>query len=95
MVLKRIGPVSLAKLSAVLYAAVGLLAGACFSLLSLAGAALGSGSQWGPFGVLFAAGAILWMPLMYGVMGFLGSLLMAWLYNVLARALGGVRLDLE
>jgi len=34
-------------------------------------------------------------PLLYGVFGFLGGLLFSWFYNVLARWIGGIEVELE
>jgi hypothetical protein len=34
-------------------------------------------------------------PVLYAVLGFLATLLTAWLYNVVAAAVGGIELDLR
>ena len=34
-------------------------------------------------------------PVLYGVLGFLVTLLTTWLYNVVAGAVGGIELDLR
>ena len=95
MVLRRIGPLSLAKISGVVYAMIGLVAGCFFALFSLVGG-LASADAGGPFfGLFFGAGALVFMPLFYGGIGFVGSLLMAWLYNLVAGWTGGVQLSLE
>ena len=46
-------------------------------------------------GLLFGVGSIIFMPLFYGLFGFIRTLLMAWLYNVVASRVGGLELDLE
>ena len=91
MVINRIAPFSLAKISGTLYAALGLIFGALFSLVAMAGFAAGNGNSM--FGALFGVGAIILFPIFYGCIGFVASLIGAWLYNVLAGMVGGVELD--
>ena len=93
MVINRIAPLSLAKISGALYAALGLIFGALFSLVAMAGMAAGSGNGNPMFGALFGVGAIILFPIFYGCIGFVGSLLAAFLYNLLAGMVGGVELD--
>ena len=102
MVLKSVGVLSVAKLLAILYACFGLIAGAILSLigfLGVLGAAAGGNSPEGVagvvFGLIFGVGAIIVLPIFYGVMGFVGGLIAAWLYNVVANVAGGVELQLE
>ena len=93
MVINRIAPLSLAKISGVLYAALGLIFGALFSLFAMAGMAAG-GSDGPAFGALFGVGAIILFPIFYGCIGFVASLIGAWLYNTVAGMVGGVELDI-
>lgn len=95
MILKRVGAVSLAKVTGTLYAFLGLLIGGVLSLISLAG--LAARPEGGPavIGLFFGAGAVIWIPVVYGLLGFIGALIMAGLYNWLAGMVGGVRLELE
>jgi hypothetical protein len=93
MVINRIAPFSLAKISGTLYAVLGLIFGALFSLVAMAGLAAGAGNGNSMFGALFGVGAIILFPIFYGCIGFVASLIGAWLYNVLAGMVGGVELD--
>jgi len=98
MVLKRVGPVSCAKISGVLYAVMGFFLGAFFSLIALAGgmASQTTGSTgFGAFGAIMGVGAILLLPIFYGVAGFVFTLIGAWLYNVFAGLVGGIEMDLQ
>jgi hypothetical protein len=97
MQLKRIGPLSLARLAAGLYAAIGLIVGVIVALAALAGASLGhtSGDSNPIVGVVFGVGAVVFLPLIYGVLGAFGALVIAVLYNLLSGWLGGVELTLE
>jgi hypothetical protein len=47
------------------------------------------------FGAIFGVGAVIVLPIMYGVFGALGAMLSAALYNVTAGAVGGVELTIE
>lgn len=93
MTLKRIGILSMGKVMGCLYAILGLLVGAFLSLISLAGfAAQGPDGAGAP--VLVSIGAIFFLPIIYGAMGFLGGILMAALYNFIASFAGGVQFEL-
>lgn len=92
MVINRVGPLSAAKVVGLLYTIVGLLMGAIVSLVSTLGS---FGPGRGDAGPLFGAAAIVFFPVAYGVVGFLMTLVMAWLYNALARLVGGVEIDLR
>jgi hypothetical protein len=95
MVINRIGAISLAKISATLYAIIGLIVGALFSLAAMAGALASGDDNAGLFGAMFGVGAVVLFPLIYGCMGFVASLIGAWLYNLLAGMVGGVELDVS
>jgi hypothetical protein len=95
MVLKRIDPLSCAKIAGTLYAILGLIMGGIFSLAALAGAFASTGSRAGALGALIGVGSVIMFPIFYGAMGFVVSLIGAWLYNVLAGVVGGIRLDLQ
>jgi hypothetical protein len=95
MIIKRIGPVSCAKISATLYAVIGLFIGAGISLIALAGGFATQTSQAAGIGALMGVAAIVVCPIVYGTLGFLGALVMAALYNVLAGIMGGVVLDVQ
>jgi hypothetical protein len=98
MVLKRIGPLSAAKIAGLLYAIMGLIIGFFVTAVSLLGAAmggLGDAPQAAIFPLFFGAGAVIFLPLFYGVIGFVAALIGAALYNVLAGMVGGVEIELE
>ena len=99
MVIRRIDAFSAGKVFGVLYAMLGLVFGLIFSLFSLMGAAIGAGMEQGgvegaAFSLIFGIGAVVVMPLFYGVMGFVTALVGALLYNLTAGFVGGIRLDL-
>ena len=45
--------------------------------------------------VFFGAGAVIALPNFYGIMGFVGGIIMAAIYNFVAGIVGGLELDLE
>ena len=98
MVVKRIGVMSSAKLSGMLYALIGLIIGAFVSLVAVLGVAFGVSSE-SPFGALggliFGVAAVIALPILYGVIGFIAGLLMAALYNLVARIAGGLEIELQ
>ncbi len=97
MVIKSVGPVSCAKITGTLYAIIGLFVGIAVSLVSLVGG-LASRNTSVPNPGLFAAfgvGSVILFPILYGVFGFVATLIGAWLYNVLAGIVGGIQIDLE
>ena len=97
MVIRHIGVWSVARLYGALCAAMGLLFGAIFALVGMAGASLsgGSGSGSGLWGFGFGVGAIIALPLLYGVLGLVMGAISAALYNLFAGMLGGIELETE
>ena len=97
MVINRVGPLSVAKLAGMLYAILGLIFGAIISLIALAGGMAANSDEPGAAigGAIFGAGAVIVLPILYGGLGFVMTLLMAGLYNVTARIVGGVRIDVS
>jgi len=96
MTITRVGPLSAAKVAGLLYVVIGLVAGAFVSLFAMAGAAIGAGSGNGDgatFGALFGVGAIILLPIFYGFFGFVGTLIMAALFNLAAGMVGGIEVD--
>jgi hypothetical protein len=97
MTITRVGVLSFAKIGGILYAVLGLVGGAIFSLIAMVGgfaaAAASDGNGAGGFAALFGVGAIILFPIMYGVFGFVGTLIMAALFNLAAGMVGGIEVD--
>ena len=84
MVIKRIGAFSSGKIVGLIYAlgsAIGLAASG------------GEAEAW--IGALFGVGAVIILPIFYGVLGFVGGLLSALLYNLVAGLVGGLEIEVE
>jgi hypothetical protein len=96
MIIRRVGPLSFAKLMGALYVLMGLFFGAIVSLISIVGGALIPRDEAGGMtGALFGAAAIVVLPIFYGVLGFVFSLIGAALYNAVASVVGGVEVDVQ
>ena len=97
MVVKRFDPLSCAKITGTLYGMLGLVFGAVISLIAVLGG-FAADRPGGPlFELLFGlgAGAVIILPIFYGCMGFVTTLLGALLYNGVARVIGGIRIEIE
>jgi hypothetical protein len=96
MVIKRVGPVSCAKISGTLYGIIGLIVGGVFSMMAMAGAFASDDSPFSAgFGAVLGAAAIVVFPLFYGCIGFVATLVGAWLYNVVAGLVGGIEVEVQ
>lgn len=97
MTIKSVGVMSVARVAAAIYGIFGLIAGVLFSLASIAGFGLSeqvsSSASW--MGPLFGLGAIVALPVLYFVLGFLGGAIGAWVFNNAAAAMGGLEIVLE
>ena len=90
-----IGVLSLAKMLGVFYALLGLFFGGLLSLFSVMGAAIGGGDSGGIVAMLFGVGAVIILPIVYGCIGFVGGLIAAPLYNLVAKIMGGLEVELS
>ncbi len=98
MTLRRIDPISLGAVSAVIYAIIGLIVGLFMSLFGLLGSAIGGDMGMGGaglFGLVFGAGAIIFAPILYGVLGFIGGVICAVIYNVTFGLHKGLKLEFD
>ncbi|MDX1438744.1 MAG: hypothetical protein R3284_02470 [Rubricoccaceae bacterium] len=96
MVLTRIEPMSMAKVYAVLGALYGLLIGlpfACFA--SMVGSQLSQfgdgGGAAGGIGIL----ALIMYPIFGAIGGFIGGLISAFVYNLVAGWVGGIEMEFD
>jgi hypothetical protein len=100
MILKRVGVGSAAKVAGALYGALGLVLGVILACAALVGAGLGQDADANEsasriFGVFFGVGAVIFVPILYGLIGSAMAAVMAWVYNSLVRITGGLELHLE
>lgn len=100
--LNRINVFPFAKFQTVLMGLVCLLVGALYSFGGLIIDALVSfgliTSEETPglsYGTVLAFGAIIGMPIIFAVFGFLAGIVEAVLYNIFARWFGGLKIDFD
>jgi hypothetical protein len=97
-----VGALSLGKILGSVYALLGLIFEAFFALFSVLGSLLGiavggsdtQGSE-ALVGLLFGAGSIIFLPMFSGILGSIGGLIPAWIYNLMAGFAGGLKIELE
>lgn len=93
--IRRVGVLSVAKIYGALMAGMGLLVGIMFAGLSTVAPAL-AGSDLPPFmSAMFGVGAVVILPIVYGVMGLVMGAVGGALYNMFAGTVGGVQIDVE
>jgi Transmembrane domain of unknown function (DUF3566) len=105
MIVRRVGVWSVARLYGGMSAVFGLIAGLMFAAFAtiggLAGAlnsnvgTKGAGLAVGGLSALFGVGAIVFMPIMYGVFGLIGGAIGAALYNLFAGLFGGIEVEIQ
>lgn len=97
MVIKKLDVVSVGKISGIIAAAFGLLAGLILLVFgSLFAGLAGASGEAGPLAAIGGgvAGVVV-LPLLYGVIGFIGGMLQALIYNLAAGVIGGIRIETE
>jgi hypothetical protein len=101
MKLNRVGIGSAAKIAGAMYGAMGLIFGGFFAIFALVGAgfagmAAEQGGEAMPafVGPLFGVGAIVLFPILYGLMGVVVGAISAALYNLFARMVGGLEIEI-
>jgi hypothetical protein len=93
MVITRIRPLSCAKIAGTLYAMMGLLLGAFISLIALTGGFASKVPAAQGFVSMIGASAIVVMPILYGGLGFVMTLVSAAVYNFAAGLVGGIEIE--
>ena len=99
MVIRRIGVLSAAKIGGILGVAVGLLTGLMLVLASAMGSAAVGQLEHAEPGAGWLAGmgamAIVVMPIVYGILGFIGGAIQSFIYNIAARFVGGLVVETD
>lgn len=95
MIIKRIDVLSAAKIAGVIAAAIGLFAGIFMFLFGgLFGSMMGKESD-GMFAVVGNITGIVLLPILYGIFGSVGGAIQAFIYNLAARIIGGIRIETD
>ena len=92
MVIKRVDPFQCGKVGGALYAFMGFLVGALFALMA---GILGPSLSQVPFAGSFGIAALIVLPIIYGIIGFIMCVIMAAVYNLIAKWVGGLQIEVE
>jgi hypothetical protein len=92
-IVKSVGILSAAKIMGLIHACLGLIFAPLFLLIGLLGSM--AGQQKTPFAGMFGVILALFMPVFYGVIGFLAGAIGGLLYNLFAKLVGGLELEME
>ncbi len=96
-IVKSVGVLSVARILGMIQACIGLLFAPLFLLFGLIGSMAGSmaGHDRTPFAGVFGVFFALFMPVIYGVMGFIVGAIGAFLYNIFAKWVGGFEVEID
>jgi hypothetical protein len=92
-IVKSVGVLSVAKILGLVQACLGLVFAPFVLLIGLLGSL--AGQQKTPFAGMFGVIFALFMPVLYGAIGFLTGALGAFLYNLFAGWVGGFEVEME
>jgi hypothetical protein len=95
MVITRVGPMSCAKIAGTLYVIIGIIVGGAFSMIAMAGGFSSEATAAAGIGAVLGVAAVIIFPIFYGCMGFVATLIAAWLYNVVAGLVGGIEIEVQ
>jgi hypothetical protein len=91
--IKRIAPVQLGKMLALLYGIMGLIFVPIILIMSAVSSQMPAEQRGGMMGV--GVGFALAAPFMYAAMGFVVGALGALVYNLVAKWIGGIEVEVE
>jgi len=94
VIIKKLGVLSFARINGLIGIAGGLFAALFTSIISLLMKNQGAETQFRSLGIGGMIMLILISPVIYGIIGFIGGAVGAWLYNIFAKLVGGVEVEL-
>ena len=94
VVIKHIDLASAGMVLGAMYGLIGVIIGGFFALFGLLGVALGGGEA-AAGGIATGFFGLILMPIFYGVAGFIGGIITALIYNLIAGITGGLKIDME
>ena len=89
--IKKIGVYQTAKVVAIIYFFVLAIIAFPFGIIVYISEIFGESGLTGGFDLLFA----FLMPFVYGIIGFFGTAIVCWIYNLVTGSTGGIEIDLE
>ncbi len=91
--IKRFAPVQLGKMLAVLYGAMGLLFIPFFLIMSVMATRVPQQQRVGMMAL--GTGFAFIFPFLYAAFGFIFGIVGAWIYNLIAKWIGGIEVEVE
>ena len=100
--IRKLGILSVAKIYAVMMLVISLLFSIPYGLIIIIFSLTGAGSLGrqqafavGGGGIVLGLLIMIGLPIIYGLMGFVGGALSALIYNIFAGFVGGIEIDVE
>lgn len=93
--IKKVNPLSLAKILSIVYALGGLLLGAIGTIFSLLGVPNPAHLSAGIFLPNFGLASIIFIPIFFALQGFLLGFVFAFFYNLASGWIGGVEVEMD
>ena len=91
--IERIGVLSFGKINGVIGAVFGLIVGIFFSLIFSFIPMTPEGADFPS--LMFGTLSIVFLPIMYGLIGFLFGILFAFIYNIVVKWTGGLEIEIK
>jgi hypothetical protein len=91
--LKSVGVLSVAKIMGAMYALLGLILMPFFLIAGMISSMAGGHDN--PFGAIGGLALGIMAPIVYGGIGFVGGALSSLLYNLMAKWLGGIEVQIQ
>jgi hypothetical protein len=95
MVIRKVGIWSVARMYGALSAGMGLLFGLIVAVASTVGMSMADGDEPPFIAAAMGVGAVVILPLFYGVIGICAGAIGGALYNLLAGIVGGVTIEVD
>jgi hypothetical protein len=97
MTIKSVRVLSLGKILGSIYGGLGLIFGVVLAVVSLLGLGPVADGADTPavLGILLGGGAVVALPLLYGLFGFIGGLVVGTIYNFVAGFVGGIEIEVS
>ena len=99
--IRKVGVLSVAKIQAVVGLVIGLIIGILYFLIFaifgavIMGLAGKQGAAAGGVTIIYGVVALIGFPIFYGIMGFIGGAIVSLVYNLVAKTIGGIEIEVE
>ena len=93
MIIRKVGLRALANFVGSVYVMLGLIAGAIISIVAVSGIDPGE-SLDAMEKAVFSPFAIFWLPIVFGIKGYIVGALAGWVYNRAAASWGGIEIEI-